>query len=132
MFHLQSWTQYVKEALIDKYWINAMQEEVVQFERNKVWELVSRPDSVNIIGTKWIYKKKLDENGNVTRNKACLVDQGYTQIEGIDFHDTFIPFSHLESIILLIGLLRLLKFKLYQMGVKSSFLNGVLTKEVHV
>ena len=67
-------------------WIQAMQEELQQFELNSVWELVKHPDprKHNIIGTKWIYRNKQDENGLVVRNKAWLVAQGYTQVEGID------------------------------------------------
>ena len=122
----------VKEALSDEYWINAMQEELGQFRRNEVWELVSRPDDVNVIGTKWIFKNKTDESGNVTRNKARLVAQGYTQIEGIDFDETFAPVARLESIRLLLGVACMFKFKLYQMDVKSAFLNGYLNEEVYV
>ncbi|KAK2436296.1 hypothetical protein QL285_021298 [Trifolium repens] len=71
----------VKEALTDEAWIEAMQEELNQFERSEVWDLVPRPEDMNVIGTKWVYKNKSDENGTVTRNKARLVAQGYTQIE---------------------------------------------------
>ncbi|MCI57240.1 gag-pol polyprotein, partial [Trifolium medium] len=75
-----------------------MQDELEQFKRNEVWDLVPRPKNVNVIGTKWVYKNKSDENGTVTRNKARLVAQGYTQIEGIDFDETFAPVARLESI----------------------------------
>ena len=67
----------VKEALTDDFWIKAMQEELNQFKRTK-WDLVPRPNDINVIGTKWIYKNKLDENGTVIRNRARLVAQGYT------------------------------------------------------
>ncbi|WJX61410.1 hypothetical protein P8452_46503 [Trifolium repens] len=90
------------------------------------------PVSVNVIGTKWVYKNKSDENGTVTRNKARLVAQGYTQIEGLDFDETFAPVARLESIRLLLGVACILKFKLYQMDVKSAFLNGYLQEEVYV
>ncbi|WJX25548.1 hypothetical protein P8452_14576 [Trifolium repens] len=122
----------VKEALTDEAWIEAMQEELNQFERNEVWDLVPRPEDVNVIGTKWVYKNKSDENGTVTRNKARLVAQGYTQIEGLDFDETFAPVARLESIRLLLGVACILKFKLYQMDVKSAFLNGYLQEEVYV
>jgi hypothetical protein len=92
----------VKEALTDEFWIEAMQEELNQFKRSKVWDLVPRPDNINVIGTKWIYKNKSDENGTVTRYKARLVAQGYTQIEGLDFDETFAPVARLESITLLL------------------------------
>ena len=64
-----------KEAATDEYWIIAMQEELNQFERNDVWELVPRPSDQSVIGTKWVYKNKVDEQGNITRNKARLVAQ---------------------------------------------------------
>jgi len=78
-----------KEALKDEHWINAMQEELFQFKKNDAWELVPRPSNTNVIGTKWIFKNKMDENGVIVRNKARLVAQGYTQIEGVDFEETF-------------------------------------------
>ncbi|GAU42103.1 hypothetical protein TSUD_134870 [Trifolium subterraneum] len=122
----------VKEALTDDCWINAMQEELEQFKRNEVWELVPRPKNVNMIGTKWVFMNKSDENGVVTRNKARLVAQGYAQIEGIDFDETFAHVARLESIRLLLGVACILKFKLFQMDVKSAFLNGYLNEEVFV
>ncbi|KAK2451628.1 putative mitochondrial protein [Trifolium repens] len=114
----------VKEALTDEFWIETMQEELNQFKR--------RPDKVNVIGTKWIFKNKSDEKGVITRNKARLVAQGYTQVEGLDFEETFAPVARLESIRLLLGVACILKFKLYQMDVKSAFLNGYLHEEVYV
>ncbi|KAK2444948.1 putative mitochondrial protein [Trifolium repens] len=122
----------VKEALTDEFWIEAMQEELNQFKRSEVWDLVPRPDKVNVIGTKWIFKNKSDEKGVITRNKARLVAQGYTQVEGLDFEETFAPVARLESIRLLLGVACILKFKLYQMDVKSAFLNGYLHEEVYV
>ena len=68
----------VKEALTDEFWINAIQEELGQFKRNEVWELLPRPEVINVIGTKWIYKNKSDEQGVVTKNKERLVAQGYS------------------------------------------------------
>jgi hypothetical protein len=105
----------VKEALTDDFWIEAMQEELNQFKRSEVWDLVPRPNDINVIGTKWIYKNKSDENGTVTRNKARLLAQGYTQVEGLDFDETFAPVARLESIRLLLGVACILKFKLFQM-----------------
>ncbi|KAM2204349.1 hypothetical protein ACFX1S_023996 [Malus domestica] len=122
----------VKEAVVDNDWINAMQEELNQFTRNDVWYLVPRPKDTNIIGTKWIFRNKTDEKGNVVRNKARLVAQGYTQVEGLDFDETFAPVARLESVRLLLAVACHLKFKLYQMDVKSAFLNGFLREEVYV
>ena len=109
-----------------------MQDELNQFKRSEVWDLVPRPEGINVIGTKWIYKNKSDENGTVTRNKARLVAQGYTQVEGLDFDETFAPVARLESIRLLLGVACILKFKQFQMDVKSAFLNGYLHEEVYV
>src|ERR1044072_7966291 len=122
----------IKEALQDEYGINAMQDELSQFTRNEVWNLVPRLEGINVIGTKWIFKNKSVESGTVTRNKARLVAQGYTQIEGVDFDETFSPVARLESIRLLLAVACLLNFKLYQMDVKSAFLNGYLNEEVYV
>ncbi|KAL4035346.1 hypothetical protein IC575_004030 [Cucumis melo] len=119
-------------ALKDEYWLNAMQEELLQFRRNNVWMLVLKPVGVNVIGTKWIFKNKTDEIGCVTKNKARLVAQGYTQVEGVDFDETFAPVARLEAIRLLLGISCIQKFKLYQMDVKSDFLNGYLNEEVYV
>ncbi|GKC61703.1 retrovirus-related pol polyprotein from transposon TNT 1-94, partial [Tanacetum coccineum] len=86
------------EALEEKGWIIAMQEELTQFERNKVWTLVPKPHGKTIIGIKWIWKNKMDENGGVIKNKARLVAQGYNQQERIDYEETFAPVARLEAI----------------------------------
>ena len=106
-----------------------MHEELHQFVRNDVWELVPRPKGVNVIGTKWIFKNKSDEHGTIIRNKSRLVAQGYTQVEGIDFNETFAPVARLESIRIFLVIASHLNFKLYQMDVKSAFLNGMLQKK---
>ena len=123
----------VFEALEDKDWLDAMHEELNNFERNKVWKLVERPkDCRNVIGTKWIFKNKQDEHGMVVRNKARLVAQGYSQIEGIDFGETYAPVARLESIRILLAYASHHNFKLQQMDVKSAFLNGPLNELVYV
>ena len=85
-----------KDVLLDEDWTSAMQHELPQFTRTKVWELVPKPEDTSIIGTKWVFRNKLDENGTVVRNKARLVAQGYTQIEGIDFDETYDPMLELN------------------------------------
>ncbi|KAL6342710.1 hypothetical protein AAG906_013116 [Vitis piasezkii] len=122
----------VEEALNDEAWVDALHEELNQFSRNDVWFLVPRPKDVNVIGTKWILKNKMDENGVIVRNKARLVAQGFKQIEGIDFDETFAPVARLESIRILLAVACVWKFKLFQMDVKSAFLNGILNEEVYV
>ena len=112
-------------------WIQAMQEELHQFELNNVWELVKHhdPHKHNMIGTKWIYRNKQDEHGQVVRNKAHLVAQGYTQVEGIDFDETFAPVARLEAIRILLAYANHNNILLYQMDVKSAFLNAKLKKK---
>ena len=121
-----------KEANQEPNWISAMQEELMQFKRNQVWELVDRPIGRKIIGTKWVFRNKMDENGNVIRNKARLVAQGYNQQEGIDFEETFAPVARLESIRMLLAYASNKGFTLFQMDVKSAFLNGFIEEEVYV
>ncbi|KAK1610565.1 hypothetical protein QYE76_034238 [Lolium multiflorum] len=123
----------VFEALEDSDWLEAMHEELNNFKRNKVWTLVKKPKECrNVIGTKWIFKNKQDEFGNVVRNKARLVAQGFSQVEGIDFGETYAPVARLESIRILLAYASHHNFKLKQMDVKSAFLNGPLHEEVYV
>ncbi|GKC87155.1 retrovirus-related pol polyprotein from transposon TNT 1-94 [Tanacetum coccineum] len=122
----------INEALKDKSWIVAMQEELNQFVANVVWELVPLPISQSVIGTKWVFRNKLDENGIVSRNKARLVAQGYNQQEGIDYDETYAPVARLESIRILLAISCANDFKLYQMDVKSAFLNDFINEEVYV
>ncbi|KAK8934128.1 hypothetical protein KSP39_PZI014435 [Platanthera zijinensis] len=109
-----------------------MQEELHQFERNKVWELVPRPKDHSIVGTKWVFRNKLDDQGVIVRNKARLVAQGYSQEEGIDYYQTFAPVARLEAIRIFLAYTAYKGFKVYQMDVKSAFLNGDIKEEVYV
>ena len=97
----------------------AMQEELNNFERNQVWTLVERSNT-NVIGTKWVFCNKQDENGVVTRNKARLVAQGFTQVVGLDFEETYASATKLEAIRMLLAYAAHHNFKLYQMDVKSA------------
>ncbi|GJW22617.1 retrovirus-related pol polyprotein from transposon TNT 1-94 [Tanacetum coccineum] len=87
-----------KDALTQACWIEAMQEELNEFERLEVWELVPRPDKVMVITLKWIYNLKLDELGGILKNKARLVARGYRQEEGIDFEESFAPVARHDAI----------------------------------
>ena len=123
----------VWEALEDSDWLEAMHKELNNFERNKVWKLVEKPkDCRNVIGTKWIFKNKQDEHGIIVRNKARLVAQGYSQIEGIDYGETYAPVARLESIRILLAYAAHHNFKLQQMDVESAFLYGPLNELVYV
>jgi hypothetical protein len=94
--------------------------------------MVHRPEGKNIIGSKWIFKNKLNEQGQVVRNKARLVCKGYAQIEGPDFDETFAPIARLEAIRIFLSYACHKRFKVYQMDVKSAFLNGDLNEEVYL
>nr|GEY28116.1 retrovirus-related Pol polyprotein from transposon TNT 1-94 [Tanacetum cinerariifolium] len=109
-----------------------MQEELNQFVANDVWELVLQLTNMTIIGTKWVFRNKLDENGIVSQNKARLVAQGYNRQEGIDYDETYALVARLESIRILLAYDCALDFKLFQMDVKSEFLNGFINEEVYV
>ena len=122
----------VEEALQDESWVKAMHDELFQLQRNDVWTLVPRLEGEHIIGTKWIFRNKIDKEGNVIHNKAWLIAQGYSQMEGVDYDETFAPIARMKSIRILLALACQLKFKLYQMDVKTAFLNGLLKEDVYV
>jgi len=119
----------IDEALSDDGWILAMKEELNQFQRNDVWDLVPKPLQKNIIGTKWVFRNKLNEQGEVIRNKSRHVAQGYSQQEDIDYTETFAPVARLEAIKLLLSYAVNHGIILYQMDVKSAFLNRVISKK---
>jgi hypothetical protein len=108
-----------------------MQEELNNFKRNKMWYLVERPKQ-NIVGTKWMFCSKQDERGVVTRNKARLVVKGYSQVEGLNFEETFALVASLESIHILLAYVTHHDFRLYQIDVKNAFLNGPIKEKIYV
>nr|GFB38630.1 retrovirus-related Pol polyprotein from transposon TNT 1-94 [Tanacetum cinerariifolium] len=121
-----------KEALTQSCWIEAMQEELNEFERLEVWELIPRPVQVMVITLKWIYEVKLDELGGILKNKARLVARGYRQEEGIDFEESFAPVARLEAIRIFLAYSAHKNMVVYQMDVKTAFLNGNLRENVYV
>ncbi|GKF03184.1 retrovirus-related pol polyprotein from transposon TNT 1-94 [Tanacetum coccineum] len=110
----------------------SMQEDINEFEHLEVWELVPRPDKVMVITLKWIYKVKLDELGGILKNKARLVARGYHQEEGIDFEESFAPMARLDAIRIFLAYAAHINMVVYQMDVKTAFLNGILREEVYV
>ncbi|GJX49946.1 retrovirus-related pol polyprotein from transposon TNT 1-94 [Tanacetum coccineum] len=122
----------VSEALKHPGWVDAMQDELNQFAKNKVWTLVPAPHGKTIIGSRWVFRNKRDETGIVIKNKARLVAQGYNQQEGIDYDETFAPVARLKAIKIFLAFATYMNFIVYQMDVKSAFLNGKLKKEVYV
>ncbi|GJW55954.1 putative ribonuclease H-like domain-containing protein [Tanacetum coccineum] len=122
----------ISEALKDDSWVEAMQEELLQFRLQQVWILVDLPHGAKVIGTKWVYRNKRDERGVVVRNKARLVAQGHRQEEGIDYDEVFAPVARIEAIRLFLAFASFMGFIVYQMDVKSAFLYGTIDEEVYV
>ncbi|GJW53960.1 retrovirus-related pol polyprotein from transposon TNT 1-94 [Tanacetum coccineum] len=122
----------IKEAMADSAWIEAMQEELHQFDRLQVWELVDNPFGKNVIKLKWLWKNKKDKDQTVIRNKARLVAKGYAQEEGIDFEESFALVARLEAVRNFVAYAAHKSFPIYQMDVKTAFLNGSLKEEVYV
>nr|GEX43234.1 hypothetical protein [Tanacetum cinerariifolium] len=122
----------VHQALKDPSWIEAMQEELLQFKMQKVWILVDLPYGKRAIGTKWVNRNKKDERGIVIRNKAMLVAQGHTQEEGIDYEEVFAPVARIEAIRLFLAYASFMGFPMYQRDVKSAFLYGTIEEEVYI
>nr|GFC07428.1 retrovirus-related Pol polyprotein from transposon TNT 1-94 [Tanacetum cinerariifolium] len=139
----------IKEAMADSAWIESMQEELHQFDRLDVWELVDRPLCKNVINMKWLWKNKRDEENNVIHNKSRLVAKGYAQkegvdiedsfapvarleAEGVDFEESFAPVARLEAVRLFITYVAHKSFTVYQMDIKTTFLYGPLKEEVYI
>ncbi|GJZ24209.1 putative ribonuclease H-like domain-containing protein [Tanacetum coccineum] len=122
----------VSKALSDPAWVEAMQEELLQFKLQKVWILVDLPKGHRAIGTKWVYINKKDERGIVIRNKVRLVAQGYTQEESIDYDEVFAPVARIKAIRIFLDYASYMGFMVYQMDVKSAFLYGQIEEEVYV
>ncbi|KAI3821566.1 hypothetical protein L1987_09134 [Smallanthus sonchifolius] len=122
----------VEMALNDNNWIEAMQEELAQFDKLKVWNLVDLPKGAYPIGTKWVFKCKKDDRGVMVRNKARLVVQGFNQQEGIDYTKVYAPIARLEAIRLFLAFASFKGFKVFQLDVKSAFLYGNVKEEVYV
>nr|GEX67058.1 hypothetical protein [Tanacetum cinerariifolium] len=131
-FFSQEELKRVHQAFKDLSWIEAMQEELLQFRMQKVWILVYLPHGKRAIGTKWVFRNKKDEKGIVIRNKARLITQAHTQEEGIDYEEVFAPVARIEAIRLFLAYASFMGFMVYQMDVKSAFLYRTIEKEVYV
>nr|GEX07625.1 retrovirus-related Pol polyprotein from transposon TNT 1-94 [Tanacetum cinerariifolium] len=119
-------------AMADSAWIEAIQEELHQFDRLQVWELIDKPFSKSVIRLKWLWKNKKNEEQIVICNKARLVAKGYAQEEGIDFEESFAPVARLEAVRIFVAYAAHKSFPIYQMDMKTEFLNGPLKKVVYV
>ncbi|KAI3784099.1 hypothetical protein L1987_43191 [Smallanthus sonchifolius] len=131
-FISQTEPKNIKAALLENSWVEAMQEELQQFSKLNVWNLVDLPKNKVPIGTRWVFRNKKDEGGIVIRNKARLVIQGFYQEEGIDYEEVFAPVARLEAIRMFLAYAAYMDFTVHQMDVKSAFLYGKVQEEVYV
>ncbi|PKI36228.1 hypothetical protein CRG98_043380, partial [Punica granatum] len=124
---------WIDEMIDDEpKWIEAMKEEMMMIEKNGTWQLTDRPPDRKVIGVKWVYRTKLNPDGSVNKLKARLVVKGYAQVWGIDYSETFAPVARLDTIRLLLAIAAQKSWKIFQLDVKSAFLNGVLEEEIYV
>ncbi|GKC89159.1 putative ribonuclease H-like domain-containing protein, partial [Tanacetum coccineum] len=122
----------IDKALSDSSWVEAMQEELLQFKLQQVWIFMDLPIGKRVIGTKWVFRNKKDKRGIVIRNKSRLVTQGHRQEEGINYEEVFTPVARIEAIRLFLAYATFIGFLVYQMDVKSSFLYETIEEEVYV
>ena len=124
--------QDFEEASRNEDWIKAMNEEMATIVKNKTWEMVNLPNGKETIGLKWIFKIKYNEDGSVQKYKARLVAKGYSQLPGVDFTETFAPVARMETIRTVLALAAQMELNVFQLDVKSAFLNGEIEEEVYV
>ncbi|KAK8945191.1 hypothetical protein KSP39_PZI008470 [Platanthera zijinensis] len=120
------------EAYKNSAWRKAMDEEIAMVLKNNTWTLVSKPPQADVIGLKWVYKLKENEDGSVHKYKARIVAKGYSQIPGIDYNETFAPVVRMEAIRTLIAYAVQYNLPVYQLDVKSAFLNGEIEEDIYV
>eukprot|EP00253_Pinus_taeda_P015702 PITA_15702 len=123
---------HFEDVIKDKKWIESMDEEMNAIERNKTWDLVELPKGKEVIGVKWVYKTKSNVEGKIERHKARLVVKGYKQQYGRDYEETFAPVARMETVRAVLSIIAQNKWKVYQMDVKSAFLNEVLMEEIYI
>ena len=119
-----------KEAKKDPKWIDAMKKELRMIEKNQTWELVNMPKHKKPIGVKWVYITNFNVDGTINNHKARLVVKGYTQTFGVEFSETFAPVARLDTIRMLLAVAAQKGWKIFQLYVKSVFLNGYLQEEI--
>jgi hypothetical protein len=121
-----------KEAAKEPHWVQAMNQEIDSIEKNKTWDLIDLPSHKKSIGVKWVYKTKLNEKGKIEKHKARLVAKGFSQQPGTVYGENFAPVARLDTVRTLLAIAAQHKWQVYQMDVKSAFLNGFLEKKVYV
>jgi len=124
--------QNYKEAADQEVWRKAMNEEIRSIEKNQTWELVNLPERKDAIGLKWIFKMEYNEDESIQNYKTRVVTKGYSQQRGVDFNETFAPVAQMETIRIVLAFATQLEIKVYQLDIKSAFLNGELEEVVHV
>jgi hypothetical protein len=123
---------YFEESIQRKEWEDAMTEEYQSIIKNDVWEIVPRPKSKDMVSSKWLFKIKHIVDGSIEKYKARFFTHGYSQKEGIDYEETFTPVTRYTLIKTIIALAAKMKWKLHQMDIKTTFLNGVIEEEVYI
>jgi hypothetical protein len=113
-------------------WLEAMKSEIGSMYENQVWTLVDLPDDRQAIENKWIFKKKIDVDGNVAVYKAGLVAKGFRQVQGVDYDETFSPVAMLKSVRIMLAIVTYFDYEIWQMDVKTTFLNGFLKEELYM
>ena len=124
-----------EEAINDidaHHWVQAMKSELDSKYSNQVWDLVKAPNDIKSVGCKWVYQRKRGIDGKVETFKARLVAKGYTQKEGIDYEETFSPVAMLKSIRILLPIAAHYDYEIWQIDVKTAFLNGNLNEEIYM
>ena len=124
-----------EEVIVDvdsAYWVKAMKAELEYTDSNHVWDLVEAPANIKHIGCKWVYKRNRGSDGKVETFKAKLVAIGYTQREGIDYEETFLPVAILKSIRIFLSIAACFDFKIWQIDFKTAFLNGNLEEDIYL
>jgi len=113
-------------------WLEAMKSKMDSMYINQVWNLVEAPEGIILIGCKWVFKKKTDMDGKVNTYKAWMVAKVFKQIHGVDYDETFSPVAMIKSIQILLAIVAYHDYEIWQMDVKTAFLNGTLLKDVYM
>jgi hypothetical protein len=121
-----------EEAAENQVWKDAMAEEYQSIMQNDVWDVFPRPKEKSVVSLKWIYKTKHTADGSIEKYKARFVARGFSKKQGIDYEETFAPVARYTSIKTILSLVAMMKWKVHQMDVKATFLNGEINEEVYV
>jgi hypothetical protein len=121
-----------EEATSRQVWRDSMMEEYNSIMKNDVWEVVPRPEGKSVVTYKWLYKLKHVADGSIEKYKACFVARGFSQVEGVDYDETFVSVSRYTSIRVVISIAAEMGWKIHQMDVKTAFLNGLIEEEVYI